>query len=87
MSWPPAGGAPQDGTRISRMSWDSSVSIAADQRWINVEDFDDVIVIEGTSRNRWLVRNVVGDVSELTGAQIRSGFRHAANGTPAPLIA
>lgn len=64
---------------MMRMSWDASVFITPDQRWVSVDDANDVIVIEGTGRNRWLVRNVAGVASELTGAEIRSGFRHVTN--------
>ena len=53
--------------------------ITPDQRWISADDANDVIVIEGSRRNRWSVRNAAGVASELTGAQIRSGFRHVTN--------
>lgn len=61
------------------MSWDASVFITPDQRWVSVDDANDLIVIEGSGWNRWSVRNVAGVASELTGAQIRSGFRHVTN--------
>lgn len=61
------------------MSWDSSVYIAADQRWTSIEDPSNSILIEGSRSHRWLVRCDDSDIIEMTGAQIRSTYQLASD--------
>ena len=57
------------------MSWEDSTYIAPLQRWVNLENPNEVIEIDRANGMRWVVRNGSG-MREVTGAQIRQQYRY-----------
>ena len=58
------------------MSADYWVAITPGQRWVSIDDDNTYVVISHSNAHHWSVTGSDGEIVQITGAEIRSKFRH-----------